>query len=26
MELKHYKSNIADSFIKDNVKLFSNLI
>jgi len=26
MELKHYKSNIADSFIKDNMKFFSNLI
>ena len=26
MELKHYKSNIADSFIKDNMKFFFNLI
>ena len=26
MELKHYKSNIADSFIKENMKFFSNLI
>tara|TARA_B110000503_G_scaffold14413_1_gene19660 strand:- start:150 stop:407 length:258 start_codon:yes stop_codon:yes gene_type:complete len=26
MELKHYKSNIADFFIKDNMKFFFNLI